>query len=245
MWKGETSGARKDRNLLELEATDAGSGSDTRRGRVCRATLAATLSEHTTDASVLLWQTQCVSVRRGDVGTWRRSSAATDAARVWWFSVGRVYRSFSWNGAYWTAYVGATDTRACERCTRLSIWARDHWISNVRDTWHSGMRQTPRLATDASDVHDFSPTALFEGDTSINIWWPALDSYSWTFDIFVSTLSWVKASSLISTHLLCIRLRSLSEIEWFKCIDHWFASRDTWVIDLLRCFLLLLVVATT
>jgi hypothetical protein len=77
--------------LLELEATDAGSGSDRRRGHVCWATLAATLSEHAMDAPVLLRQTQCVSVCHGVVGARRRSSAATDTTHVWWFSIGHVW----------------------------------------------------------------------------------------------------------------------------------------------------------
>jgi hypothetical protein len=64
MWKDETSGARKDGNLLELEATDAGSGSDRRRGRVCRATLAMALSVRATDARMPEWQTRYVSVYR-------------------------------------------------------------------------------------------------------------------------------------------------------------------------------------
>jgi hypothetical protein len=84
------------------------------------------------------------------------------------------------------------------------------------------------------------PNGYLWRGTSINTCWPALGSLSWTFDILVSTLSWAKASPLIPTHLLCIRLWFLSEIEWFKCIDHWFASRGPWGIDLLRCFLLLL-----
>jgi hypothetical protein len=78
------------------------------------------------------------------------------------------------------------------------------------------------------------PNGSFRRGTSIYMCWLALRLLSWTFNILVSTLSWAKASSLIPIHLLCIQLRFLSEIEWFKCIDHWFASRGTWGIDLLR-----------
>jgi hypothetical protein len=45
------------------------------------------------------------------------------------------------------------------------------------------------------------PNGSFRRGTSINTWWPALGSLSWTFDILVSTLSWAKAFPLIPTHL--------------------------------------------
>jgi hypothetical protein len=50
-----------ERWTLDPGATDAAQG-------VYRLTLAVALSEHTMDVLVLLRQTQCVSVRLGDVG---------------------------------------------------------------------------------------------------------------------------------------------------------------------------------
>jgi hypothetical protein len=157
--------------------------------------------------------------------------------------------------------------------TRLSAWKRSRVVSGQRPSQWQMPRAKPTNALDAdgddrwnSKLEDMcdrrrhgvcrwcdrrvycprsEPNGSFRRGTSINTWWLALGSKAWTFDILVSTLSWAKASPLIPTHLLCIRLRFLSEIEWFKCIHHWFASRGTWGIDLLWFFLLLLVVATT
>jgi hypothetical protein len=87
--------------------TDASSGSDKRRGRVCRATLAAALYERATDAPVLLQQTQCVrsivvTLARGGAQqrqTRRASSGSSSDASV---AAPRV-------GAYWIASIVATD----------------------------------------------------------------------------------------------------------------------------------------
>jgi hypothetical protein len=61
MWKGQTSGAKKDENLLELEAIDADSRSDRRRGRVYRATLAVALSAR--DRRADAWATDTLRQR--------------------------------------------------------------------------------------------------------------------------------------------------------------------------------------
>jgi hypothetical protein len=126
-------------------ATDASSGSDRRSGRVCRATLATALCGRATDAPVLLQQTQCVSVHRGDVGARRRSSAATDAAP-------RV-------GAYWTASVVATE-RDLPSVGRVCCAGIDRWFLKLVDTWHMVVRRTLDAA---SVVHEICPTALCEG----------------------------------------------------------------------------------
>jgi hypothetical protein len=167
MWKGETSGAKKDGNLLELEATDASSGSDRRRGHVCRATLAVALCEHAMDAPVPLQQTQCISIRHGDIGAQRRSSAATDATRVWWIIVRRVCCSSarweptrlrpSWRRMRDPPSVG------CVCCMGI-----DRWFLKLVDMWHTEVRRTLDTAsvggaTDASVAHAECPTTLFEG----------------------------------------------------------------------------------
>jgi hypothetical protein len=92
------------------------------------------------------------------------------------------------------------------------------------------------------------PRPVYNGSirrgTFINTCWPALGSLLALWHTCEHLeLSQRPHTSLHSSP--CIRLRSLSEIEWFKCIDHCVASRGTWGIILLRDFLLLLVVAAT
>jgi hypothetical protein len=130
---------------------------------------------------------------------------------------------------------------------RADLWASDASNEGEDDRWKFDYARHV-AASWASDAVSSDPTFWNNGSiwrgTSINTCWSALGSLSWYFDILVSIL--LSQHPHTSPHSSpCIRLRFLSEIEWFKCIVHCFASRGTWGIILLRDFLLLLVVAAT
>jgi hypothetical protein len=209
MWKGETSRATKYQDLLELQAIDAAWGA-------IDAVVACLLANH----SQGLWR-ECV--RRGDAvaldtsGTtvptsvmWRISAhgdaIVTDAEQhltgeqgmrlsivfVKWSSLDCVcHHDRRWDSAAMDASVDWNQPLRIQ-----SSWTGGAIVCDRRG--HGVCRWCNRRVCRPHRV----PNGSFQRDTSINTWWPALGSYSWTFDILVSTLSWAKAFPLIPTHLL-------------------------------------------
>jgi hypothetical protein len=123
--------------MHEMMATDAGSGSNRRRGRVCRATLATALCVRAIDARTPKRQTCHVSVCRP---RFRGRTSDRRSARLTGWQWTRLSIVFA-NGAYWTASVAATyaglgcDVHVC-RCDRR--WTRlRHTRLSLRQTLDS------------------------------------------------------------------------------------------------------------
>jgi hypothetical protein len=176
------------------------------------------------------------------------ASVTTDARCVWCTTDGRVW--WVLDGSDLTSPCLSSDGRAASVAMDPSVGVKIT-IGNLtaQDMW----RPRERQMLDAASVawwqtclltSRFWITALFEGYVYIYVLANSRASYL----AFWHTCEHLELSQCPQTSpdlSPCIRLRFLSEIEWFKCIDHCFAFRGTWGIDLLRDFLLLLVVAAT
>jgi hypothetical protein len=159
MWKGETSGARKDENLLELEATDAGFGSGRRREHVCWAALAAALSVRAIDARTPERQTRYISVYR--LGFRGQASARAIDARARLSGVHRTHLS-----AWKRSWVFSRQRPSQRQTPRAK--PTDASDTDGDDYWNVKLRGHVVLgrASDAETAfvgRDNSPTNLFEG----------------------------------------------------------------------------------